>query len=380
MAPPQQMPPVAPPPWLFPVPQAASRDTDTQGMPAYDPFRVPLSFAATHGDAKEARALRRGHERGEIHRVRRGVYVAMVAWTALDDRGRHVVAVRAALAGHPARLVASHESAVAVHDLPRVHRAFGDVVQLIDPLRAEARRARLVHVRPGDLPLQDTVDVEGLPTTSLSRTAVDVAKCSAFGDAVLCIDAVLRRIVLRGRHDTGAHVDERLGRVRAELLAAVGPGDRRGGSAAARAIEFASPWAENGGESLARITLHELGVEVPVLQKVVTVHGRFAGRGDMHLPDDGALLEFDGMEKFVDGDMLAGRSTAEALRRMKARDRELLRSSEVRTIVHFDLLDVVHPARLADLLAAAHVAVDPRRVRTAARLAAVRFARPDVPA
>jgi len=348
-------------------------------MTSPDPFRVPLSFAATYGDAKEARALRRGHERGDIHRVRRGVYVAAAAWTALDDRGRHVVTVRAALAGNPARLVASHDSAVAVHDLPRVHRAFGEVVQLVDPLRAEARRARLVHVRPGELAARDVVDVAGVPSTSLSRTVVDVAKSASFGDAVLCADAVLRRIVLSGRHDAGPHVDERLARVRADLLASVGPGDRRGGSAAARVIEFASPWAENGGESLARIVLHELGVEAPVLQKVVTVHGRFAGRGDMHLPDDGALLEFDGMEKLVDGKMLAGRSTAEALRQLKARDRELLRSSEVRTVVHFDLLDVVHPARLADLLRAAHVAVDPRRVRTATRLAAVRFAPPDLP-
>ena len=348
-------------------------------MTAPDPFRVPLSFAATHGDAKEARALRRGHERGDIHRVRRGVYVSTAAWTSLDDRGRHVVAVRAALAGHPARLIASHDSAAAVHDLPRIHRVFGEVVQLIDPLRAEARRARLVHVRPGEVEVRDVVDVAGVPTTSLSRTVVDVAKSSAFADAVLCVDAALRRIVLRGRHDAGAHVDERLARVRADLLRAVGPGDRRGGSAAARAIEFASPWAENGGESLARIALHELGVEAPVLQKAVTVRGRFAGRGDMHLPDDGALLEFDGMEKLVDGKMLAGRSTAEALRQMKARDRELLRSGEVRTVVHFDLLDVVHPARLADLLRAADVAVDPRRVRAAMRLAAVRFARPDSP-
>jgi len=342
-------------------------------MASPDPTQLPLLRVATHGDSsREARALRRGAERGLLHRVRRGVYVDLADWTALEARGRHVVTVRASVAGASPGIAVSHESAVALHGLPTVGRRLDDIVRTIDEHRSTVKRTPTFLVRPGLLPDDDVVEVAGVRVTSLLRTAADMARTASFAEGVLCVDAVLRRIVLGGEHRDGPDVDETLTQVRAALVSRVGPPGHKGGRAARRIIAFASPWAENGGESLLRIALHELGVAQPVLQKVFRLHGRVVARADVQLPD-GAVLEFDGMEKLVDGRMLAGRSTAQALREQKARDRALLALPDVRTVIHCDYVDVVRPEQLAELLRAGGVSLDPRRIRAAARAARARF-------
>jgi hypothetical protein len=343
-------------------------------MTTADPLRCRLHFVATHGDdSREARELRRACHRGVLHRVVRGVYVASSIWSALDGEARHVLTTRAALAGLAPGCAASHGSALVVHGLPRVRRETSTIVTVTDPRRVTKKRSASIERRVGELPESHVVDLSGVRVTSLERTAVDVARTASFADAVLCLDAVLRRTVLQGRHRAGPDVDAALVRHRARLVDMVGPAERPGGRAARRAIAFASPWAENGGESLLRVALHELGVAPPVLQAEFRVQGRFAGRGDVLLDEDGVLIEFDGMEKFVNGAMLGGRSTAEALRRQKARNRRLLTVPEIRQVVHCDYLDIVDPSRLADLLHGAGVPTDPRRVAAARRAAQARF-------
>jgi len=339
-----------------------------------DPSRCELLFAATHGDgARETVALRRSTRRGQLVRVHQGAYARADDLRCLDERGRHVVLVRAVALGLADVCVVSHTSAAVLHDLPRVSPAVPDVVTVIDPRRTTTARSTHLFRRPGLVPSRETVLGHGLCLTGLARTAVDVSRTSPFADAVLCVDAVLRRLVLPHGHETGPDVVERLALHRAQLLERIGDGSRPGDRAARRVVQFASPWAENGGESLLRVLLFELGLSDVHLQRSFASRGRFAGRCDAFLAKHGIALEFNGLIKLADPAMLAGRTPAEVVRDRGRRDRRLLESDEIEHVVHCEYLDVVQPRRLAELLQGVGVRLDPRRVDSAARIALRRF-------
>jgi hypothetical protein len=338
----------------------------------HDPLSVPLSFAAAHGaQSSEARSLRRAVGAGHVVRVRRGVFVEQPTWDALDARARLVLRTRAAVLGS-ACWVASHGSAVAVHDLPRVDRA-ADRVDVIDPRRRSTKTSPTLRSRPGRLRDEEVVVVSDVRVTSLERTAVDVALTAPFADAVMCVDAVLRRLVLPRGHQSGPEVDEQLARRRARLLASVGDGHDPGQAAARRAIGFASPWAENGGESLARVVLYELGVPTLELQREFTTASGTA-RCDFFDASHLAAFEFDGFGKYSEAALRGGRTVAEVMRDEKRREVELLDRDDVRAVARFEYRDLVDPRRLAAVLTRAGVPVDPRRVTAAAREARLRFA------
>lgn len=354
---------------------ATLRERQGRGMPASpDPFSCELFFAATHGDgARETVALRRAERRGELTRVHQGTYARTDDLDVLDDRGRHVVLARAVTLGLSGGCVLSHRSAALVHDLPRVARPVPDVVTVLDPRRTTTTRSTHLLRRPGEVPAAEVGCVRGLVVTGLVRTALDIARTVSWADAVLALDATLRRLVLADRHDAGPDIGSRLDEVRATLLERVGDGSRPGDRTARRAVLFASPWAENGGESLLRLGLFDLGVSGVELQRSIWSGGRFVGRCDAFLPEWGVAVEFDGHVKLTDQRMLAGRSPADVVRDRVRRDRRLLESDEVAHVVHCEYADVVEPRGLAELLRGAGVALDPRRVAAASRAAARRF-------
>jgi hypothetical protein len=354
------------------IPGAGVPDSVQMPLLDLDPLTVSLSFAATHGaQSREARSLRRAVAAGAVVRVRRGVFVARPAWDALDARGRLVLRTRAVVLGS-ACSVASHGSAVALHDLPRVEQA-ADRVSVIDPRRTSTKTSPTLRTRPGQLSDEEVVALSDVRVTSLERTALDVALTAPFADAVMCVDAVLRRLVLPRGHRSGPEVDEQLARRRTLLLDAIGEGSGPGQAAARRAVSFASPWAENGGESLARVVLHELGVPTPELQREFLVASGTA-RCDFSDAAHLAVFEFDGFGKYAEAALRGGRTVAEVMRDEKRREAELLERDDVRVVVRFEYRDLVDPRRLAALLTRAGLPVDPRRVTAAARAARLRFA------
>ncbi|MET4053027.1 hypothetical protein ABID81_002399 [Frigoribacterium sp. PvP054] len=343
-------------------------------MSHLEPLRCPLLFTSTHGaTTREARQLQLRARRGALVRVHQGVYADARDWHELDARERHVVLTRAVVAGLDPQCTVSHASAAACWGLPRVHDDPGDVVTVVDPRRTTARRSTHLLRRPGSVPSDDRAELHGLLLTSLERTAVDVSRTASFADAVMCLDAVLRRLVLPDGHRTGAVVQAEFERARAGISSRLGPASSPGGRTARRALAFSSAWAENGGESLLRVVLFELGLSSVELQKAVEVDGLFVGRCDVFLRAFGVAIEFDGHVKLTDPEMLAGRTPAEVVRQRGRRDRRLLRHPEIRHVVHCEYADLVFPERLVELLRAAGVAIDPRRVSAAARIAGRRF-------
>ena len=344
-----------------------------------DPITCELRFAATHGDgAPETIALRSGVADGSLVRIHRGVYATASDWEKLDSRGRHVLLTRALAAGPARHCVVSHVSALAALDLPRVHDDFDDTVTVTDPRRTSTKTSSHLLRRPGQVPADDLVRLGDLSVTGLRRTAVDVARTASFADAVLCTDAVLRRLVLPNGHRTGPVVAAALRREREALIGRLGPTTHPGNRAARRAFQFASPFAENGGESLLRVVLFELGLSNVELQREFHLADGRVARCDTYLAAHGVAVELNGFVKLTDPRMLAGRTPAEVVRDRARRDRSLCQVPEVRAVVNCEYPDLVVPDRLGELLRDVGVGLDRRRVTAAARAAARRF-RGDTP-
>ncbi|MDO8107107.1 hypothetical protein Q6348_07835 [Isoptericola sp. b441] len=242
------------------------------------PVFGPRVIVAT---AELAAALRRATASGALLRIRRGAYVDAAevgeGWQAAEQlaRARAVAVVRAATA--PVWL--SHESAALLWALPLLRvPAVTHVVQRHHP---GSRRDRAVLRHRVDLPPSHRAEVEGLPVTSLERTALDCA-CSLPGPAALAaVDGALRR---------GADTDA----MRAILADRVGG---RGVVTARRTLTWADARAESPGESAARWACLAGGLPAPELQHAIRTRiGTFYA--DLAWPDLHVVAEFDGAVKY----------------------------------------------------------------------------------
>jgi very-short-patch-repair endonuclease len=226
----------------------------------------------------------------------------------------------AVLAVEQGRLVVPRAGLVAVPDAPRpllVAASVGGVlscasaaqvhgVELLEPPgkpHVTVPRGRHVRRRPGlVLHVRDVV-CEGM-VTSLSRTAADCARCLPERDAVVVLDAVLRR---------GVAVEE----VRQHLWG-------RGCGPAREALRRADGRSGSSGESVARLALEDAGLDV-------VPQVRIPGVGWVDLLVEGrVVVEIDGFTYHSDAKQFA------ADRRRDARLAEL-----GYRVLRFTWLDVV---------------------------------------
>lgn len=124
---------------------------------------------------------------------------------------------------------------------------------------------------------------------------------------------------------------------------------------ALRTAGFADPLAENGGESVARGTMIELGYEIPRLQVEIAnpldpddcYRVDFLWPGDSERP--AIIGELDGMGKYQEPEMLQGRSTLDVLTEERLRESRLTLTDARIMRFHFgDVLDRSGFARLLD--------------------------------
>ena len=143
--------------------------------------------------------------------------------------------------------------------------------------------------------------VDGVPVTTIERTAADIARGAGFAGALAVFDSALRR-----------------GADRAVIAGKLE--DRRHGVAIARrALAYADPGAENAGESWGRAQMIEAGLPIPRLQHTFfDASGAFIARTDYDW--EGLLIgEFDGMVKYQKH-LRPGETPFEAVRREKERE------------------------------------------------------------
>ena len=249
--------------------------------------------AALHGIAvaqggvfSAAQGLRYGYTRDEIRarlasgrwlRVRRGIYRV-----AGEVDGYAIQVAAGVLACTSGRAVASHASAAYLHGIPLLEAPVR--VELTVPPNALTTSVKGCVVHRG--PLAGWCSrVAGVRTTTLTRTAVDLARDRPFAAAVAAADSVLRRGV------TAAQLTDAMHRMRGT------PGQQK----VRRVVGFADGRSESVGESLARVVFAQHGLPVPELGQPVYASGELLGIVDFLWWDRRTAAEFDGRLKYMPG-------------------------------------------------------------------------------
>jgi very-short-patch-repair endonuclease len=252
--------------------------------------------AGQHGVFSRAQARATGYRDDEISRLlrrewarmRHGVYVERAVRAEYDDSGRrHLLQLAAFLLRRPGRdLVASHDSAAAIHGIATLDRV-GDAVRLTDPIGHAGERVYDGSlIRPADVPASDRTIVDDLPVTSVARTVVDRAREVAFLDALISLDHALY---------TGKATQ---GQIEDVVRRCTGwPGML----AAARVLRCADGRSESPAETMARARLIEAGLPTPELQEWLLVAGRNV-RVDFLWPSYATVGEVDGKIKYESDD------------------------------------------------------------------------------
>lgn len=282
-------------------------------------------------------ALRRGLDDGEIARLRRrgtwtrlqrGAY--LVGGQRLDERVRHLFAVRATVAALRTPATLSHASAAAVHGLPLwqvpLHRVH---ITRTPPARSEVGTRLRSHV--ARVPEADVVEVAGMAVTSAARTVVDLACWLPFPPALAVADAALRL-----GQATPVDLSRAVDAVRGT----------RGSRGAARVVAHADGRSESVGESRSRAVMIEQDLPAPELQVTISSpRGVFLGRCDFGWLDRRLLGEFDGRIKY--GRLLRpGQQPGDAVFEEKLRE-DALRDEDY-GVVRWTWRDLDQPVRWAE--------------------------------
>lgn len=258
-----------------------------------------ITFAQLRDVGIDATDVRRLVRRGDLVRLRRGVYVDVETWQGSDPyREQPMLLMRAAQHTLTSQFVFSHDSAAIVQRMgaPDPRRS---LVHITRPkVHGDAVRAGVKHhlapYREGDV-----VESDGLRVLTVARTALDMAREHGRAHGLAACDAALRAGTRR--HE----LDEVLARMQSW------PHSR----CMRWCVEHADPLAESYLESLARDFVLELGIGSPELQ---------VGFSDGHTTAFVDILvrrhffEADGMLKYDAGNP-SGAPSVEVLAKEKRR-------------------------------------------------------------
>lgn len=262
-----------------------------------------------------------GAEAAPLTRLRRGACVLSSEWEELFTEGRLRTRV-AAIEPHienPSATVAL-QSAAAMHGLP-VYRASSDRVDLIVPGRTTRHNSSDVIRHHMALSENDVVIVDGCRVTSLERTVYDVIRLVSLEAALVCFDAALRLIAWNA--GTNAYDVEAAERFRRLVCRRVeGNAGARGIRQARFVTDFADGRAQLPGESVSRLWMWQLGLPRPELQYRVDFPNGSYVLLDFAWPRLSRWAEFDGLAKYRDDEILAGRSVEDVLRSQARRERK----------------------------------------------------------
>lgn len=227
-------------------------------------------------------------------RIRSGAYALTTAYQAADDVGRLRIAVAAERLVAGADLVAVGATAAQLHRLPLLGAP---------PARlalAERKQDRPRHHGASrTLAAADVTELDGVPVTTLERTAVDVARTRRYAAGVIAMDAVLARGV------------EREVLVEAALSCTRWPGARH----ARRAAAFADGRAESALESLGRVRFDEHDLPECDLQVWLGDEAGPIARVDHCWLAHRTVAEADGALKYATaGDLFAEKRREDRLR------------------------------------------------------------------
>jgi hypothetical protein len=139
-------------------------------------------------------AVRSAIEAGRLIRPHRGVLDVPLDDARTETRDLHVGRLRAALLVVADDAVVSHDSAAAVHRqwLPGPLCSTVHLTQPGEP----GRLAHDMRIHRSRLPAGLVTVVDGIPVTTIARTAVDVARGHRLPEALLVLDGAARRLAV----------------------------------------------------------------------------------------------------------------------------------------------------------------------------------------
>lgn len=332
-------------------------------------------------------ALSRAVNRGELLRLRRGIYLPTEQWRNVSPWHRYLIAVSAHAHACPEEVL-SGESSLALHGIPQLSvpkkvftlcRAPNRAgTQIPPPMTAKAlppnhslrqipvkrmeaalrqgqsRPELRAQLRAGAADLPSTrltvppvpwlpAPEAGFLTEPLPHTLVTTVPRMSFAAAVVVLDAAKRGECSWNRElcddDLAPYLD---------LLRS-----RRAQTVFDTAWRFGDPCAESPGESWSRVLIHELGFEPPALQKRFRLPDGRHVRVDFWWEGAGVVGEFDGLMKYRQSSGLTGESAEEIVIREKLRE-DGLRSLGLR-VIRWTWSDLREPERLRRLLLGAGV-------------------------
>jgi hypothetical protein len=252
---------------------------------------------------------------GDLVTVGPGICLPAEVWSVYSADERYLARIRALALTARSPLVFGGESGAALWRLPIVGAWPDRPVVLSDPA-AGGRSTRRVPRRCEGIPGEIWI-VDGLPTTGLALTVVDVARHSMFGVAVAMADRAL------ATKNDGVGGASAASVSKADLFGALSSLDVLHGSAKALAVlEFADGESGSAGESISRVVIYRLGFPRPVLQFVFSDDmGRMIA--DFWWPDYALVGEFDGRGKYLRDEFTRGRSAADIVLAEKERENRL---------------------------------------------------------
>lgn len=275
-----------------------------------------------------------------------GLFAEKTTWESLDRAQRHTRIARAYAIKHPDWVFCSYTAACLWGlEVSWKHLGHMHVCSATKPATRPVLYIERHEIQPTSVSV-----LEGVRVTSSTQTVVDCLLETGFMDGMPIADSALRVLRLsRG---------ELLARLEAYRL-----GRRiRNEATAAKVLELADARAESGGESVARAKMIETGFAPDILQYEMddpfdegkTMRSDF---GWSVMAKELILGELDGLVKYTDGAMLAGRTATEAL--VAERQRESRLSVYGHPLVRFTMRDVRTPGVLEHMLQVAGVRQSP---------------------
>ncbi|QOY60881.1 hypothetical protein [Thermophilibacter immobilis] len=287
-------------------------------------------------DRLDRRRLRALQRRGGVIQPVPGAFARPAHWASLTPIERAGQELRATATMHP-RWTFGLTSAALVYGLQVSHRRLQSICVAVESRHRTRSHGRYARVSvEGDR----GGEVRGIRVTLFWQTVADCLRYLDFEEGLALADSVLR---------LGFTPGELV--VQVDALTRHRPGRRH----ALRTLEAADGRSENGGESIARAVMLELGFQTPELQVEVAdpVERSSRFRVDfMWRTESGRLIagELDGREKYRNPSMTAGRDAIDVLSDERLRESRL--TSVVDAVVRFSFADVIHRWRLARILTA----------------------------
>ncbi|WP_344002844.1 hypothetical protein [Microbacterium paludicola] len=221
--------------------------------------------------------------RGELHRVRHGVYAPKDRWMQLAPWDRYLARVHAYALANP-DAVFMLESAAALSGMP-VFREPEDV----HVLQASGTARRIGDVRTHvSADVREIVRLDGVAFTAPAETAVDIARARHPAIALAVADGALRV-------DRSLDPTTLLALNEARL-------SKRGRGRAQWSLSRATSLAETAIESVSRAVIEWLGYELPELQVEFRLPDGTLSRVDAYWRTADVIGEADGRVKYRSGD------------------------------------------------------------------------------